>query len=84
MPRHGHSELHTLGIHPGKDLLQRLRSSCRLGLATFQAVLEGEQRLPNRVGERDLGVVQEGDGAHPPAEESARHGAAERACQHHT
>ena len=51
----------------------------RLVLAAAEAVFEGEEGLPDRVGEGDGAVVEEGDAADAPAQQRPRHVAAQGA-----
>ena len=48
-----------------------------LVLPAAEAVLEGEERLPDRVGEGDGAVVEEGDAADAPAQQRPSHVAAQ-------
>lgn len=52
--------------HTREDLGQSLHGSQGLGLPSSQTVLELVERLSDRVGVRDLGVVHEGDVPHSP------------------
>ena len=49
----------------------------RLVLSAAEAVLECEEGLPDRVGEGDGAVVEEGDAPHAPAQQRTRHVAAQ-------
>ena len=75
--RHGDAELHPLGLDPGEHLLQMIGSCHRLGPPALQTVSEGEQTLAHGVAVAHLAAVHQGDGPHPPAQESPGHGTAQ-------
>lgn len=59
--------------HTGEDLGQSLHGSQGLGLPSSQTVLELVERLADRVGVRDLGVVHERNVPDsPPLEDEKR------------
>ena len=55
---HGNRHDDALRLDARVDLAQRCRGSLGLLRAAVQAILEGEERLADRIGEADVGVCR--------------------------
>lgn len=67
MPWHGNVHLHTSCLNARVDLLELVGCTLCLWLASVEAVLEVEERLPDGIREGDRGRIDEGDVTNSPA-----------------